>query len=95
MCRSVLLLVVGILLTSTCSWGQDNSALGEAQVISQAMVEAVRKAEPAVASIFVSRSEDYRRLLKDSPPADKPGVIRNTYPSHTAAGWSSRPKDWS
>jgi serine protease Do len=68
-------LVVGILLTSTCAWGQDNSALGEAQVISQAMVEAVRKAEPAVASIFVSRSEDYRRLLKDSPPPDQPGEL--------------------
>src|SRR5438105_11324426 len=54
---------------------QDSSALGEAQVIDKAMVEVVRKAEPAIASIFVSRSENYRRLLKDAPPADQPGEL--------------------
>src|SRR5438876_12372233 len=56
-------------------WAQDSSARGEAQVIDKAMVEAIRKAEPAIASIFVSRSEDYRRLLKDIPPADQPGEL--------------------
>jgi serine protease Do len=39
------------------------------------MQETIRKAEPAVVSILVSQSEDYRRLLKDSPPADKPGEL--------------------
>src|SRR5262249_9620868 len=73
--RVLLIFVVGLLSTSPAAWGQDSSALDEAQVISQAMVEAVRKAEPAVVSIFVTRSEDYRRLLKDTPPTDQPGEL--------------------
>jgi serine protease Do len=73
--RRFLLIFVGLLATSTPVWGQHSSALGEAQVIDKAMVEVVRKAEPAIASIFVSRSEDYRRLLKDGPPGDQPGKL--------------------
>src|SRR5437899_426047 len=73
--RLLLIFVVGVLPASTPAWGQDTSALGEAQVIDKAMVEAIRKAEPAIASIFVSRSEDYRGLLKDIPPADQPGEL--------------------
>src|SRR5438132_435507 len=49
--RSVLFIVAGILATSTAGWGQDSS-VGEAQVIDKAMTEAIRKAEPAIASIF-------------------------------------------
>src|SRR5262249_37877764 len=73
--RRFFLISVGLLATSSPAWGQDSSALAEAQDIDKAMVEVVRKAEPAIASIFVSRSEDYRRLLKDAPPADQPGEL--------------------
>jgi len=73
--RRFLIIFVGLLASSSPAWGQDSSALGEAQVIDKAMVEVVRKAEPAIASIFVSRSEDYRRLLKDAPPTDRPGEL--------------------
>src|SRR5438132_4222275 len=70
-----LLLLFGLGFLPVSAWGQDASSLGEAQVIDKAMTEAIRKAEPAIASIFVSRSEDYRRLLKDSPAADQPGEL--------------------
>lgn len=73
--RRFLLIIVVLLATSARAWGQDSSALGEAQVIDKAMVEVARKVEPAIASIFVSRSEDYRRLLKDAPPPDHPGEL--------------------
>src|SRR5438094_3800543 len=73
--RLPLIFVVGVLPASTPAWGQDASSLGEAQVIDKAMQEAIRKAEPAIASIFVSRSDAYRRLLKDSPAADQPGDL--------------------
>jgi serine protease Do len=70
--RRLLLLLAFI---PTSALGQDHSFSREAQIIDQAMEEAVRKAEPAVVSILVSRSEDYQRLLKDSPPSDRPGVL--------------------
>src|SRR5438067_966198 len=73
--RFLLGLTVTVLSASPAGWAQDSSALGEAQIIDKAMVEVVGKAEPAIASIFVSRSEDYRRLLKDSPPTDQPGEL--------------------
>jgi serine protease Do len=73
--RFVIFTVAGILASSAAAWGQDSS-LGEAQVIDKAMTEAIRKAEPAIASIFVSRSNEYRKLLKDSPPEDQPGELR-------------------
>jgi serine protease Do len=71
--RRVLPLLV-LTLLSTPTRGQEAS-FREAQLIDQAMAETARKAEPAIASIFVSRSEDYRRLLNDSPPEDQPGSL--------------------
>ncbi len=70
-----LLLILVIVQSSATALGQDISSSREAQTIDRAMQETIRKAEPAVVSILVSRSEDYHRLLKDSPPADKPGEL--------------------
>ncbi len=72
--RRLLLLLV-LAPSSTSALGQDSSSSREVQLIDQAMQETARKAEPAIASILVSRSEDYRRLLKDSPPADQAGEL--------------------
>jgi serine protease Do len=71
--RSLLLLI--LVQLSVPARGQDTSSSREAQIIDRAMREVVRKAEPAVASILVSRSQDYNRLLKDSPSTDKPGDL--------------------
>jgi serine protease Do len=71
--RRCLLLLV--LIPSSTALGQDTSSSREVQMIDQAMRETARKAEGAVASILISRSEDYHRLLKDSPPADQPGEL--------------------
>src|SRR5882762_6997101 len=71
--RFFLLLI--LVSSSTSALCKDNSSPREVQLIDQAMQETARKAEPAIASILVSRSEDYRRLLKDSPPADQPGEL--------------------
>jgi len=72
--RRLLLLLV-LAPSSTSALGQDSSSSREVQLIDQAMQETARKAESAIASILVSRSEDYRRLLKDSPPADQAGEL--------------------
>jgi serine protease Do len=72
--RRSLLLLIFVLLPAPVQ-GQDLSSSHEAQVIDRAMTEVVRKTEPAVVSILVSRSEDYGRLLKDTPPADQPGEL--------------------
>lgn len=62
-------------LPSSAALGQENTSSREVQIIDRAMEETVRKVEPAVVSILVSRSENYHRLLKDSPPADQPGEL--------------------
>ena len=55
--RSLLLFLV-IVQPSAAALGQDISSSREAQTIDRAMQETIRKAEPAVVSIRVSRSED-------------------------------------
>jgi serine protease Do len=71
--RRCLLLLV--LIPSSIALGQETSSSREVQLIDRAMQETAHKAEGAIASILVSRSEDYRRLLKESPPAEEPGEL--------------------
>jgi serine protease Do len=55
--------------------GEDRPVLQQALALEQTVQELIKQAEPSVACILVSRSEDYRRLFHDEPPADEPGKL--------------------
>src|SRR5262245_33621277 len=65
------------------AFGQDVTVSKEAMQIEQAMQNAIREAEPSVATILVSRSEAYRKLFHDQPPEDQPGKLGAFNPSET------------
>ena len=71
------MLIVG-LLAWTCTLsarGQDGRSLKDALAIEDSIQSAIRQAEPSIASILVSRSEDYAKEFGDAPPRDKPGQL--------------------
>jgi S1-C subfamily serine protease len=60
---------------SLAAFGHDGPAVDEAQALEKAIEKAVHAAEPSIASIWVSRSEVYAKLLKDAPPPESPGEL--------------------
>lgn len=52
----------------------DGDRLAPVRALEQAMQEAIKKAEPSIACILVSRSNLYRRF-EDKPAADEPGHL--------------------
>jgi S1-C subfamily serine protease len=50
-------------------------SLKDAFALQEALQAAIQEAEPSIACILVSRSDNYRRLLGDVPPADSPGQL--------------------
>jgi S1-C subfamily serine protease len=55
--------------------GQERSALKDALALQETLRDVIKRAQPAVASILVSRSDEYRRLTGYEPPADDPGRL--------------------
>jgi serine protease Do len=62
-----------ILIAATMTWA-DSPALKEAQALQEAMQNAIQEAEPAIACILVSRSEDYIKH-EETPVADGSGRL--------------------
>jgi serine protease Do len=60
-------------LCGTMAWA-DNAALKETLAIQEAMQAAIQEAEPSVACILISRSEDYVKL-GETPQADGSGKL--------------------
>jgi serine protease Do len=54
---------------------ENKSALADALALEKAMQDAIQRAEPSIACILVSRSDAYRELFREQPPADKPGQL--------------------
>lgn len=50
-------------------------SLRDALALEAAIRAAIERAEPSIACILVSRSEEYRQLLGDAPPPDRPGEL--------------------
>ena len=76
--------ILTLTLVSTWSldfvWGQDPALPKEVVQIEQAMQTAIADVEPSVVSIFVSRSDAYRKLFHDQPPEDSPGKLGSFNP---------------
>jgi len=54
----------------------DKAAMIEAaEVYEKALQEVIRQAEPSVACVLVSRSDAYKKIFHDEPPADSPGKL--------------------
>src|SRR5438128_4753667 len=70
--RAAVLLLFGF---SLAAFGQEGPAVDEAQALEKAVEKTVQAAEPSIASIWVSRSEVYAKLLKDAPPPESPGEL--------------------
>ncbi len=77
MCRTCLALALAVLACSPAhELRADNKpALADALALEKAVQDAIQQAEPSIACILVSRSEAYRELFRDQPPADKPGQL--------------------
>jgi S1-C subfamily serine protease len=56
----------------------------EALALQDAFQEAIRRAEPSIACILVSRSDIYRRWFRQTPPPDYPGRLGDFSPNATA-----------
>jgi S1-C subfamily serine protease len=63
------------LLGNPLARAADRPALEQALALEQAVQDLIKQAEPSVACILVSRSDDYRRNFHDEPPADEPGKL--------------------
>jgi S1-C subfamily serine protease len=76
MCRAAWVLPLAVLLATraTPADGQEKSRLAEALVVQEALKEAIKKAEPSVACILVSRSDQYRHF-GDTASLDSPGKL--------------------
>jgi serine protease Do len=70
--RTPLLILSALLLAPSTGWADDPPP--EIQALQKAVEEAVAAAEPAVACVLVSRSEDYRKYEKPPSP-DTPGKL--------------------
>jgi S1-C subfamily serine protease len=62
----------------------EKPALKEALALQEAMQQAIRDAEPAIACIVVSRSEGYAKYFGETPPADNPGKLGAFNPADAA-----------
>jgi S1-C subfamily serine protease len=73
---------------ASCALGllrlQDPSPSQEVLAIEQAMQKAIQRAEPSIVTIVISRSDAYRKLFHDQPPADQPGKLGVFDPKRTA-----------
>jgi S1-C subfamily serine protease len=67
-------LAVAVLLTGMLVWADNPAALRETLALQEAMQSAIQDAEPAIACILVSRSEDYIKL-GETPPPDGSGKL--------------------
>src|SRR5205814_1651055 len=54
--------------------GNESPSLEQTIALNQTVQAAIRRAEPSIACILVSRSDAYRKL-GDFPPADDPGKL--------------------
>src|SRR5262249_28379673 len=64
-----------LLAALTCLAGdQEKSRLADALAVQEALKEAIKKAEPSIACILVSRSDNYRQFGDVSYP-DNPGKL--------------------
>ncbi|HEV3080482.1 MAG TPA: trypsin-like peptidase domain-containing protein [Gemmataceae bacterium] len=78
MLRSLLVAVFAVLasLSALARDGEDkNSFVDIAQVYEKALQEVIKQADPSIACILVSRSDAYKKIFHDEPPADNPGKL--------------------
>jgi len=78
MVRSLLIAVVAVLacLSALAHEGEDkNSFVDIAQVYEKALQEVIKQADPSIVCILVSRSDAYKKIFHDEPPADNPGKL--------------------
>jgi S1-C subfamily serine protease len=61
--------------------GDDVTPSRDVRLLEEAVQNAVQAAEPAVTCILVSRSDVYKKLFQDEPPADSPGKLGAFDPS--------------
>src|SRR5437016_2672978 len=47
----------------------------EVLALQESFQEAIRRAEPSIGCVLVSRSDIYRRWFRQAPPADAPGRL--------------------
>src|SRR5260370_27992700 len=84
MVRSLLVAVVAILacLSAFVRAGEDKNSFADiAQVYEKALQEVIKQADPSIACILVSRSDAYKKIFHDEPPADNPGKLGAFDPS--------------
>jgi S1-C subfamily serine protease len=65
---------LAVLLSGMLAWADNPAALRETLALQEAMQSAIQDAEPAIACILVSRSEDYIKL-GETPPPDGSGKL--------------------
>src|SRR5581483_10604491 len=53
----------------------DSPSVEQVQALNQVLLKARQLAEPAIACVLVTRSDDYRRLYVDTPPPNNPGQL--------------------
>lgn len=63
------------ILTVPCVGVASDDSLRASLALQETFVEAIRRAEPSIACILVSRSDIYRRWFNQAPPADSPGRL--------------------
>jgi S1-C subfamily serine protease len=75
--RRMLLFPIAFWAISTSAGvrGDERTPSREIRLLEQAVQNAIKEAEPAVACILVSRSDVYKKLFQDEPPADEPGKL--------------------
>jgi serine protease Do len=77
-------LLVGLVLLFTPSallCADDLTPSKEVLAIQSAVQNVIERAQPSVACVLVSRSDAYRKLFQDEPPADNPGKLGSFDPS--------------
>jgi S1-C subfamily serine protease len=73
-CRSCLAGIV-LLLAAVGAHGDERPGLAQVLALEQTLQQVIQQAEPAIACILVSRSDQYRIRFHDAPPPDNPGQL--------------------
>jgi serine protease Do len=75
MYRALLLLLAGFGSLASTGRSQERPPLDMALAYEQALQSAIKRAEPAVVCILISRSDVYSKRFHDQPPPDDPGRL--------------------
>jgi serine protease Do len=73
-------LAIGLTTAAGTLRGQDRPILKDAWALQETLREIIKRAEPSVACILVSRSEVYHHLTGYEPPLDNPGKLGSFEP---------------